>query len=199
MLPEEQDKRFLEEEIEDSTALVIEVKKFKLSKQTITDLITYFWIAGVGFTVNVGSRVVYSDRLEMNFNLAMVLAYLTGMVVAFVLSKLFAFDSRKSGRTTREAIKFVIVSFFAMAVTMTIANLALLFNEAVIVKNPNLHETVVNVLQPYGYTFINRELASHLAGMSVGFFVNFIGHKLITFKSTGVWAKYNAIRGTSAS
>jgi putative flippase GtrA len=40
-----------------------------------------------------------------------------------------------------------------------------------------------------GFSFINRELASHIFGTGFGFFTNFFGHKLVTFRSTGIMVR----------
>lgn len=174
----------------------LEIKRIEeLKKSSMRDFIIYFGIAGIGFIVNVSSRVVYSRTLNLDFTVAMVLAYLTGMVVAFILTKLFAFDSRRSGRTSREAIKFVAVTFVAMAVTIMIAELALDVHNKVLTTQPKLHEFIIGLIDPFGWKFIDRQLASHLIGMCFGFFVNFFGHKMVTFKNTGMWDRYNAVRG----
>jgi putative flippase GtrA len=139
------------------------------NKKHIKDLIIYFGIAAIGAAVNVSSRVLYG--FYTGFGTSIVLAYLTGMMVAFVLTKLFAFDSRKSGKVKREAVKFFMISMIAMTVTWGVSEIAL--------------RLIIHFISENDLSKTLRETAAHIAGMGVGFFVNFFGHKLITFKNTG--------------
>lgn len=148
----------------------------------------YFGIACIGFTVNVVSRIIYSDLLRLRFSLAVVLAYFTAMIVGFTLTKMFAFGAKDSGNTTREAIKFFIVSMVALLVTLIMSVAALILNNYLFETYPQFHNKVLTALKGT-YKFINREFASHLFGIGFGFFANYFGHKFVTFKTTGYWEK----------
>lgn len=162
----------------------------RLIKKVITpELITYLSIAVVGFSVNIGSRVIYSDYLGISFGYSVVLAYLTGMVVGFVLTKLFAFDAKDSNNTKREAIKFTMVSFAALLFTFIMSTAFRWILNLYFIANPEVHAIVADEVSKLGHKFINRELLAHLAGTGMGFFVNFFGHKFFTFRSTGYMEK----------
>jgi len=62
------------------------IKQF-LSHQFLLFLIT----GGTAAAVNFFSRILYS--LWLPFSVAVVLAYLTGMITAFILAKLFVFKN----------------------------------------------------------------------------------------------------------
>ena len=62
------------------------------SRQFLVFLLT----GGIAAAVNFGSRILYNQW--MGFSAAIVLAYITGMVTAFVLARLFVF--RASVRCT---------------------------------------------------------------------------------------------------
>lgn len=162
----------------------------RLVKKIITpELITYLSIAVVGFSVNIGSRVVYSDYVGLSFGWSVILAYLTGMVVGFTLTKMFAFDARSSNNTHREAVKFTMVSFAALAFTYVMSEIFRWLLNQYFIANPDMHAILADEISKIGYRFINRELLAHLAGTAMGFFVNFFGHKFFTFRSTGYMDK----------
>lgn len=93
------------------------------------------------------------------------------MIVGFVLSKRYAFNAKGSGNTRREMVKFVIISLIALGVMYVVA-VAMLY---VLTFNfPNLPKIV-------------RESLAHVSSTGFSFITNFIGHKLFTFKSTGVY------------
>lgn len=160
------------------------------------EFIRYLSIAAVAYGFNVGSRIVYSEVFHIRFALSVALAYLTGMVVAFTLSKLFLFGAKNSGNLTKEAIKFVLVSMAALGVTLVFALLALELNNYYLEHNPEQHAWVKTNIGALGFSFINRELASHICGTGFGFFTNFFGHKLLTFRETGIMDK---LRGKTAA
>jgi len=74
-----------------------------LKKQFLTFLLT----SGIAAAVNIISRAGFSTFL--NYDVAIVLAYLIGMGTAYILAKIFVFDP--SGKAVhREMTGFVIVS-----------------------------------------------------------------------------------------
>lgn len=152
--------------------------------------VLYLIMAIIGFSTNVGSRVFYREVLGIDFGVSVVLAYFTGMIVGFVLSKLFVFKAQANGNIWREMIKFTLVSVVAMLVTLVGSLIALNVFNWYFEANPEQHKAIVDlILKVIRIKAINRELASHLAGTCVGFFANFFGHKLFTFRSTGYWDK----------
>ena len=161
-----------------------------LTKEQVLELVVYLAIASIGFSVNVGSRIIYSELGHLQFWPSIVLAYGTGMVVGFVLTKFFAFNARASENTRREMIKFVLVSVVALIVTLITSLLVKRVFSLYFTHNPDFHVFIATEVSKLGYGFINRELAAHLGGTIFGFFINFFGHKFFTFKATGYWEKY---------
>lgn len=151
--------------------------------------ITYLIIACIGFSVNIISRIIYTEIFKFTFGLSVVLAYLTGMIIGFILIKLFSFDARKSGNTYREIIKFTIVSLAAMCITYFGSESALFIFNWIFIRFPNFHQELNHQISSLGFKFINRELFAHLIGAGFfGFPTNFFGHKLFTFRSLGTWS-----------
>jgi len=128
-----------------------------MSKQFVMFLLT----GGFAAVVNFGSRILYSRWT--NFTVAVVLAYVTGMVTAFVLNKLFVFtDSTQSVR--RSALLFTIVNVFGAAQTLLVS-LALAYY----------------VLPRMGIGWHVDEIA-HAVGVAVPVFTSYLGHKHWSFR-----------------
>ena len=76
--------------------------------------IMFLVAGGVAATVNFISRFYYNDI--MAFGSAVVISYLTGMIVAFLLMRLFVFEKTKK-RLKIEFFLFLLVNFFAILLT----------------------------------------------------------------------------------
>ena len=85
--------------------------------QSVKNFAVYFVIACAGVTSNVFSATFMRRAGWVGYGTSIVLGYLFGMIVGFVLTKLFAFNARNSGNAMREALKFFMVSMVALTVT----------------------------------------------------------------------------------
>jgi putative flippase GtrA len=132
------------------------IQQFK-SRQFLTFLIS----GGLAAAVNFGTRILYN--LWVNFSLAIILAYITGMIVAFVLAKLFVFkDSQQT--LCHSVMYFVLVNLLAVAQTWAIS-MALAYH----------------VLLAIGIRSFIPEIA-HAAGVVVPVFTSYLGHKHVSFR-----------------
>lgn len=129
-----------------------------MSRQFVVFLVT----GGIAAGVNFGSRILLNQW--MSFSSAVVLAYLCGMVTAFVLARLFVFrDSTQSVR--RSAGFFVLVNIVAIAQTWGISL------------------WLLHVALPWvGVTRFVPEIA-HAVGVVVPVFTSYLGHKRWSFRS----------------
>ena len=129
-----------------------------LSRQFLVFLLT----GGTAAAVNFGSRIVYN--LWMGFSASIVLAYLTGMVTAFILAKLFVFrESRQPAH--RAALFFVLVNAVAIVQTWAISVVLGYY-----------------VLPALGMERLVLE-AAHAVGVAVPVFTSYLGHKRWSFAS----------------
>lgn len=127
------------------------------SRQFVVFLVT----GGTAAAVNFGSRILYN--LWLPFSGAVVLAYMTGMVTAFVLAKLFVFkESRQS--TRRSALFFTLVNLVAIIQTWAIS-MGLAYY----------------LLPALGLTTYVKEVA-HAVGVAVPVFTSYLGHKRWSFQ-----------------
>jgi len=133
------------------------VKKTFVSREFLVFLLT----GGFAAAVNWGSRIVYN--LWMPYSSAIIVAYVTGMITAFILAKLFVFkDSTQS--TGRSVFFFTLVNLVAVLQTWAVSvGLAYwLF--------PRL-----------GMNWHARDVA-HLVGVAIPVFTSYVGHKRWSFK-----------------
>lgn len=127
------------------------------SRQFMVFLLT----GGTAAAVNFGSRIVYN--LWLDFSSAVILAYITGMIIAFVLAKLFVFKESEQS-VHRSAAFFVLVNLVAALQTWAIS-MGLAYY----------------LLPSLGVTLFVREIA-HGVGVAVPVFTSYIGHKRWSFR-----------------
>ena len=128
-----------------------------MSRQFAIFLLT----GGIAALVNFGSRIAYSHWLD--FSTAVILAYLTGMITAFILAKLFVFtESRQS--LLRSAGFFALVNLAAVLQTWAIS-MGLAYY----------------VLPMLGVVKFVQEIA-HAVGVMFPVFTSYIGHKYWSFR-----------------
>jgi putative flippase GtrA len=127
------------------------------SRQFLVFLLT----GGFAAAVNFGSRIVYNHA--MPFSAAVVCAYITGMITAFMLNKLVVF--RESRQAMHHAAGyFILVNLVGIAQTWAISMLLLTW-----------------VLPWLGVMVYTREIA-HAAGVVVPVFTSYLGHKHLSFR-----------------
>jgi putative flippase GtrA len=128
-----------------------------LSRQFLVFLLT----GGTAAAINFGSRIIYNQW--MGFSSAVILAYITGMVTAFVLAKLFVFKNSQQS-VHRSAVFFILVNLVAVLQTWAIS-MGLAYY----------------LLPSLGVTLFAREIA-HAVGVAVPVFTSYIGHKRWSFR-----------------
>ena len=116
---------------------------------------------GVAAVINFGSRILYSRAVD--FSSAVLLAYLSGMVTAFVLARTFVFvDSRQS--LGRSGMLFVLVNLVALLQTWAISL------------------GLAHYLFPaLGVSRFADEMA-HAVGVAVPVVTSYLGHKYWSFR-----------------
>jgi putative flippase GtrA len=127
------------------------------SRQFFGFLIT----GGIAATVNFLSRIFYNQYVS--FSSSVIFAYLTGMVTAFILARIFVFkDSTQSIK--RSAILFSLVNVLAIAQTWLIS------------MGLNFY-----ILPALGFENYVAEIASAV-GIAFPVFTSYLGHKRWSFK-----------------
>lgn len=128
-----------------------------VSKQFLAFLIT----GVIAAAINFGSRIIYNNFVV--FSTAIILAYLTGMITAFVLAKLFVFTKCEQ-KLHHSAIYFTLVNVVAVVQTWLIS-MGLAYY----------------ILPYFKVTLYVPEIA-HSVGIAVPVFTSYIGHKKWSFR-----------------
>lgn len=126
-----------------------------------TNFLLFLLTGGFAAAVNWGSRIVYN--IWMPFTAAIVVAYITGMITAFVLVKLFVF-TRSTQSTGRSIFFFSLVNLVAVVQTWGVS-VGLAYY----------------VFPSIGFNWHTRDIA-HLFGVVVPVFTSYVGHKKWSFK-----------------
>ncbi len=125
------------------------------------EFISFLFAGGFAAVVNFGSRFFYNQY--MSFGNAVIVAYITGMITAFVLSKLFVFK-KSIHSTKKEFFYFTLVNVVAIIQTYIIS------------------VGLAEYLFPHmDFTFY-PEAVAHAIGVVFPVFTSFIGHKHFSFK-----------------
>ena len=116
---------------------------------------------GIAAAANVASRAVFSEFFALP--VAVVLAYLVGMVVAFALMRQRVFPPGQ-GRIARQAAMFALVNVAAVLQTLVVTLV------------------LARWLLPALGMRDHVELAAHLVGVAVPIVTSYFGHKHLTFR-----------------
>jgi putative flippase GtrA len=124
------------------------------------EFLVFLCIGGLAAAINFLSRLVYNQWID--FSAAVILGYLTGMVVAFVLMRVFVFP--KSSQSVRRSIVFfVMVNSVGMLQTFAVTM------------------GIYYLLPLIGFNRGVSEIA-HGIGIAAPIFSSYIGHKRFSFK-----------------
>lgn len=129
-----------------------------LSRQFMAFIVT----GGIAAAVNFVSRIAYSQL--MSFSSAVIVAYLTGMVTAYLLARIFVFRETRN-TTFQSASFFTLVNLFAVLQTWAVSMLLAYY-----------------LLPWMGVNHFVEEIA-HFVGIAVPVFTSFIGHKHLSFRT----------------
>ena len=127
------------------------------SRQFLVFLLT----GGLAAVVNFVSRIAYD--IWVDFSTAIILAYLTGMITAFILARTFVFTESKT-TPRRSVLLFSLVNLAAVAQTWLISMGLALF-----------------ALPALGVSRFVPEIA-HAVGVMVPAFTSYLGHKYWSFR-----------------
>jgi putative flippase GtrA len=121
----------------------------------------FLLVGGLAAGVNFISRIGFSEFFS--YRIAIILAYLVGMLTAFILSKHYVFE--KSGRPLKDELRdFTIVNIFAVIQVWLIS--------------VGLAEYFFPFID---FTFYPEEVA-HLIGLAIPAITSYLGHKHFSFK-----------------
>jgi putative flippase GtrA len=129
-------------------------------------LIRFLLAGGLAALVNFGSRFFYN--IFMDFSVAVVLAFMTGLITGYLLNKIYVFTASRN-TVVQEMGWFVFINLLALAQTW------------------GLSVYLAELLPAYIPASVSRggELAdaiAHGAGVLLPVFTSYVGHKYLTFR-----------------
>lgn len=152
------------------------------------DLIAYFLVAGTGAAIQLFSSSYLQGQFGISYNDSIIYSYIIGFVVGFTLTKLFAFDARKTSKTRREMVKFLIVAVISLGITYYFSTGSLY------VATEILHIPIHEWRIPFTLKTVNiNQMFCYGIGMGFSFISNYILHKTFTFKSTGFYDRLKVL------
>ena len=131
------------------------------AKSNHGEFFQFLLVGGLAAGINFISRIGFSEFFS--YRVAIVLAYLIGMITAFLLSKHYVFE--KSGRPLKYELRdFTIVNIFAVIQVWLIS------------------VGLAEYFFPYiSFAFYPEEVA-HLIGLGIPAVTSYFGHKYFSFK-----------------
>ncbi|MFP3873098.1 MAG: GtrA family protein [Thiohalophilus sp.] len=134
-----------------------------MAKAIRTEFMQFLIVGGFAALVNFVSRIIINEWV--GYRLAVVLAYLVGMLTAFILSKIYVFE--KSGRHHWHELRdFTLVNLLAVVQVWLIS--------------VGLAEYLFPAID---YTFYAPEVA-HLIGLAIPAVTSYLGHKYYSFRKS---------------
>jgi len=116
--------------------------------------------AGLSVPVNIGSRILLSHFLP--YEIAIVLSHICGMLVAYVLTRLFVFE--RSGRGTGSELgRFAVINVVSAAQTWLVA------------------VGLVRLVFPAFAFETEPELVAHVVALALASATSFYGHRRYSF------------------
>lgn len=132
-----------------------------MTKSKHGEFFQFLMVGGLAAGINFISRIGFSEFVS--YRVSIVLAYLIGMLTAFILSKHYVFE--KSGRPFKDELRdFTIVNIFAVIQVWLIS------------------VGLAEYFFPYiSFTFYPEEVA-HLIGLGIPAVTSYFGHKYFSFR-----------------
>ncbi len=132
-----------------------------MSKANSSEFLQFLIVGGFSAGINFVSRIGFSELVSYRY--AIILAYLIGMITAFLFSKHYVFE--KSGRPFKDELRdFTIVNIFAV-IQVWIISVGL-----------------AEYLFPYINFSLYPEEVAHLIGLGIPVVSSYYGHKYFSFR-----------------
>jgi putative flippase GtrA len=120
---------------------------------------------GIAAAVNIASRLVFSQFLS--YGLAILAAYVCGMITAWLLARWLVFE-RSQSHWGRELARFALVNVAGAAQVWLVS------------------EALVRFLFPgIGFTF-HADLFAHIVGVASPVLTSYVAHRKFTFARSGI-------------
>jgi putative flippase GtrA len=127
--------------------------------------IKFLIAGGIAALVNFGSRIVLNNW--MNYVPSIVVAYVVGMITAFLLNRIFVF-SAPTNSLRSQIWRFTLV------------------NVAAVVQTVMISVVLADYLLPILGVMTNRKIIAHGIGVLVPAVSSYVGHKYFSFQNAAI-------------
>jgi len=132
-----------------------------MTKSTHNEFFQFVLVGGLAAAINFISRLALSEFFS--YRISIILAYLIGMLTAFLLSKYYVFEN--SGRAFNDELKdFTLVNIFAIIQVWFIS------------------VSLAEYFFPYISFNFHPEAVAHLIGLGIPAITSYFGHKYYSFR-----------------
>lgn len=131
------------------------------SPDTRRQFIAFVFFSGIAAVANVGSRIAFN--VWVGYTESILLAFCVGLLVAFVLNRLFVFR-HTTNPIHVQAVWFVVVNLAAVVQTLAVSLV--------------LARWLFPIL---GFRW-HVDTTAHVCGVAAPLLTSFIGHKYLTFR-----------------
>ncbi|HWG10801.1 MAG TPA: GtrA family protein [Rhodanobacteraceae bacterium] len=132
-----------------------------MSIRTSRQFALFLVAGGIAALANVGSRIIFG--YWSTYAMSIVLAYIVGMIVAFMLNRLFVFTTPRNS-LHHQVSWFVIVNIAALLQTLVVSLL------------------LARWLFPSFDMHWHVETTSHVVGVLIPVVTSYLGHRYLTFR-----------------
>jgi len=132
-----------------------------VSIRTSRQFALFLVAGGIAALANVGSRIIFG--YWSTYAMSIVLAYIVGMIVAFMLNRLFVFTTPRNS-LHHQVSWFVIVNIAALLQTLVVSLL------------------LARWLFPSFDMHWHVETTSHVVGVLIPVVTSYLGHRYLTFR-----------------
>jgi len=126
-----------------------------------SQFVRFLAAGGLAAAANILSRIGFSHWVALP--VAVVLAYLVGMAVAFILMRSYVFPPGQAG-LHRQVVVFALVNIAAVIQTLVVTLL------------------LADIILPWAGVRSHVDLIAHVVGVCVPIVTSFIGHKRWSFR-----------------
>jgi putative flippase GtrA len=135
--------------------------KVKIKYFFSKEFLKFVFVGGVAAILNFVSRFFFS--LYLSYAFAITASYGIGIIIAFILNKIFVF--KKKGETHVQVFWFIVVNIIAY---IQILFIALLFR---------------SILFPIVHFYFYPEAVAHFIGLASTTITSYLLHKFLTFRN----------------
>lgn len=129
--------------------------------------LSFIVCGGIAALANIASRIVFS--LWMNYSLAIVFAFIVGMITAFILFRVFVFSEKRK----KDSYRFNVVTQILWYIFI---------NAIALLQTWGISIILYSYIFPYFEYQLYPDTTAHIVGVMVPVITSYIGHKFLTFR-----------------